>query len=166
MKERRQGNGVSRVQGQKQDAKKRKEEFELKRYRKHKLLRKYSKLCEREGIASERVRVPGVSTNSTNSSSTEKESGDSGSADTNKNNKKSFKKDLFEESKRIAEEKKRQHEEAQRLRLQKEKDIEEKEKQRAEKRKMHTQKTRKGQPVLNNQIASMLEKLKREKGLA
>ena len=136
-----------------------KEERELERHRKHKVLRKYSKLCKAEGVVSDRVRIDGV-----------RPSGDEDHKHINSSNRKDKKKTtgggkLLESSQAIAAKRAQERDEEERRKQQREAEIKKREEFREAERKKHMKRTKKGQPILHSQISGILDKLKKEKGI-
>ena len=130
-----------------------KKEFETKRYKKAATLRKYAKLCAREGIVSDRVNMSAKKTVGSSSDISEEPRHDN----------KKPKKNPFADAMRIAEERKLAKEQQLLEKKQREAEIEDAAKKREEKRKMHMKRTKKGQPLLGNQIQNMLTKLQGQK---
>lgn len=136
------------------------EEGEIKARQKSSALRKYAKLCEKEGVDSQRVNLsknPAVS-----ETTTAAQPSDAAVSDEKKKKKKakSVQRPVFEKEKKKAQE-------LQQSRDQREKEIKTRElekrqalNKRNEKRKMHMKTTRKGQPLMNNKINSLLEKIR------
>jgi hypothetical protein len=138
------------------DFQKIKAERELERFKKHKALRKYEKLCKAEGIVSNRIRIHGNTT------------ADETTSDDRTENIPKFKKkkiNLIEEAEKVAEEKKKLKEEKEKELARIEESRQQKIKERNENRKQNMKRTKKGQPILHNKINNILEKLKREKGV-
>ena len=134
---------IRKFQGKKHAESIKKKELETKRFQKAAALRKYAKLCKAEGIQSDRVYMG------------KKE--DRPTGDIKENKKVEYK--PFRRAEREAErlqaleaEKERQRQENLQLK-------EEAIRKRDEKRKALSKKTKKGQPVLGNQIKNILEKL-------
>jgi rRNA processing len=120
-----------------------------KRNQKAKALREYAKLCQREGIESDRVHLgPRDSTKSAHS-------------DANKGSKekKNSKVSPFLEAEKEARSNKQQREEAIRMAEEKRLQIKEKERLREVKKRERMKRTKKGQPILANTIKSILGKL-------
>lgn len=139
-----------------------KEERELERHRKHKALRKYSKICKAEGVVSDRVRVDGVELPGENRNENRKEL----VSNRRKEKPQKSKGDkLLESAKAIAARKQQEREEEEASRQKREIEIKGKEESREAERKKHMKRTKKGQPILHNQISGILDKLKKEKGI-
>lgn len=119
-------------------------ELETQRHQKAAVLRKYAKLCKAEGIQSDRVNME---------HKTEK-------SDKRTEKKKDIPKPApFRNSLLEAEQRKNDKIASKDEREQKLQKKEELEKTRNEKRKVMLKKTRKGQPIMKNQISAILEKL-------
>jgi hypothetical protein len=125
-----------------------KKEQETKRFKKAAALRKYAKLCKREGIQSDRVRI---------GKKEDKEEGESTSASANTKQQKDHK--PFRRAEKEAERQEQLEHDKEQHRLATQKQKEEALRKREEKRKALSKTTRKGQPVLGNHIKSMLQKL-------
>lgn len=148
------GSGISIhkfAKGKSIDLKRIKREKEIERYKKHKTLSKYARLCKAEGIISDRVRI-GPKERSHN------------------NDNKDMKKDknqkhitTYDKAIKIAQQREKEKMEIETLKKKKEEEIKQAEKIRKEKVKLHMKRTRKGQPILHNQIQSILSKLQDEK---
>jgi hypothetical protein len=118
-------------------------ELETQRHEKAAVLRKYAKLCKAEGIQSDRVNLERKSEKPDKRVEKKKESKPA-----------PFNKSLMEAEQRKNEKIASKDEREQKLRKK-----EELEKSRNEKRKIMLKKTRKGQPIMRNQISAILEKL-------
>lgn len=123
-----------------------KEEDEVKRHKKSAALRKYAKLCKRDGIESDRVNLG------------------SGPAPMQQpfakaERKPKVKPQPFAKAERAAAEAKEAKAQAEAHREQVEKDIRESQKVREAKRQQHMKRTKSGQPVLNNTVKSLLAKI-------
>ncbi len=151
--------------GHKLAAQKRKQEIDTKRFEKAKMLREYSKLCEKEGIESERVHIGPRST-----SNIEKEH-DRGMADAQKSSlnfnadkvrkKHKHRPNPFEKSLLIAEKNKLQTLDKENIKKQQKNDILKAEQARNTKKKLLSVKTKKGQPIIRNQMSIILQKLQK-----
>jgi len=137
------------LRGKKIYADKKKKEIESKRVHKASALRKYAKLCKREGVQSSRVRIDGeleplkVSKISSYKTSAEKNALASTTAtlDVTKDEKTQKENDIARKQREIAQAA---------------------EKRRKRKREINSR-TRKGQPILGNQMKHILEKLQSDK---
>ena len=140
---------------------KRKQLDEQKRNQKSKMLREYAKLCKREGIRSDRVNM------SDDSGSTEVKhpnSSSSSPSSSSGNGKQVAKKsNPFHAAELEAQHKTEEKEQAARRKEEVQKEIAQKHKQREHKRVERMKRTRKGQPIMANQIMSILGKLQRDK---
>lgn len=141
--------------------KSKKEELKVKRFKKHKLLSKYAKLCKAEGIESNRVKVDGIdSSNRTHDSVIDHKANDKkGGKPKGKRNY------LLEEAEKNREIKLKEREVKQQQYESIQKEIEQKVKQREKANKERMKRTSRGQPIMKNQISSILNKLHKEKGL-
>lgn len=141
---------------------KRKQLDEQKRNQKSKMLREYAKLCKREGIQSDRVNM------NDDNSTTEGQvpnnlssDGTNGSSGTGKQVAK--KSNPFHAAELEAQQKVEEKEQAARRKDEVQREIALKHKQREHKRLERMKRTRKGQPIMANQIMSILGKLQRDK---
>ena len=142
------------AKGKSVDMKRIKREKEIERFKKHKALSKYARLCKSEGIISDRVHI--------------------GTKDKDNNNvhkdNKYIKKDknqkhitTYDKAIKIAQKKEKEKIQIETLKKKKEEEIKQAEKLRKEKVKLHMKRTKKGQPILHNQIQSILSKLQDDK---
>lgn len=131
---------------------KKKKEIETRRHEKSSMLRKYAKLCKKEGIQSDRVNL------NSSSGQTNSEEKEPKKAKTKAKTKSPFKKELQQ-----AEE--RKQELSTKATAQKDNETKKKLslKTREERRRNMTRRTSSGQPILGNQISSMLQKLQASK---
>jgi len=165
-------NDIKRFQARKYSNDIKKKELEKKVHEKSSMLRKYAKLCVREGIISDRVHIGTRSVNHINNNTTVFNDRDNsstdgpGSSNSSSANKKNqhqipkpnhFKKRILKQAQQLLKEKEEKEQQFQEKLHHKEEAM----KVRLKKHKAITQKTTKGQPVLNNQIKLLLEKLKK-----
>ncbi|KAJ1421537.1 hypothetical protein B484DRAFT_452685 [Ochromonadaceae sp. CCMP2298] len=136
---------IRRFQGAKLAREKKRKDQETKNFKKAAALRKYAKLCEKEGIQSDRVRTGKKSDSEEEPKRRE-----------TKEKKRPYEREE-ESAKKLRVE--RELRDAQRAQWDREK--EEALNKREEKRKLMMKRTKKGQPVLGNHIKSMLEKLQK-----
>lgn len=140
------------AKGKSIDMKRIKREKEIERFKKHKALSKYAKLCKAEGIVSDRVHIgPKDSNNDTKETTKE----------TINKNKTSYNKAL-----QMAELKEKEKQQIITDKKTKEDAIKQAEKARKEKTKLHMKRTKRGQPILHNQVHAILQKLQSEKVLS
>lgn len=116
-----------------------KEEDEVKRHKKSAALRKYAKLCKRDGIESDRVNL--------------------GDASAPAEHKPKVKPQPFAKAERTAAQAKEAKAEAEAHRQQVDKEVRESQKVREAKRQQHLKRTKSGQPVLNNTVKNLLAKI-------
>jgi rRNA processing len=128
---------------------KRKKIDEQKRNKKAQMLREYAKLCQKEGIESDRVHIG------------PRETADRLSGKKAKNTKHG-KISPFQEAEKQAQIQSKQRQEAARLAEEKKREIKEKERLREVKKRERMKRTKKGQPILANTIKSILGKLTKE----
>lgn len=131
---------------------KKKDEEEQKRNQKSKMLREYAKLCKAEGIVSNRVnleRHEGMKGSQNKGIKPKIKGADQASKQTNP----------FKDASAQAQEKANERTRAVGLRQEKDADIKKKNEIREVKRKQRMKRTKKGQPILSTQIASILGKL-------
>jgi hypothetical protein len=147
-------NDIRKFQGQKLASEKRKKEQEVKRHKKSAMLRKYAKLCIKEGIQSDRVNT-----------GPRKEVEDSGGKKTMKSKEKENTGNYkpFKKAEEYAAKVEQAHKEKEELRKLSMQEKENALKRREEKRKLLSKKTKKGQPLLGNHMKSILEKLQKER---
>lgn len=168
-------NDIKRFQARKYSNEIKKKELEKKVHEKSSMLRKYAKLCAREGIVSDRVHIGSRSddvngdTNTTasngrgNSSTGGPGSSSSSSRSDHKKNQPQrpkpnhFTKRIQKQAQQLLKEKEEKEQQFQEKLQHKDEAM----KVRLKKHKAITQKTTRGQPVLNNQIKLLLEKLKK-----
>ena len=149
------------AKGKSIDMKRIKREKEIERFKKHKALAKYARLCKAEGIVSDRVHIgPPKNTDDNND---DKDNND-------KNNNKKVKKDTsktsYNKALQIAQLKEKEKEQLATERMKRDDDIKQAEKIRKEKSKLHMRRTKKGQPILHNQVHAILQKLQNEKAVS
>jgi len=137
------------AKGKSIDMKRIKREKEIERFKKHKALSKYAKLCKAEGIVSDRVHI-GPKDSNNDTKETTKETGNK--------NKTSYNKAL-----QMAELKEKEKQQIITDKKTKEDAIKQAEKARKEKTKLHMKRTKTGQPILHNQVHAILQKLQSEK---
>lgn len=152
-------NDIRKFKGQKYTNELKRKEIERKRYEKASTLRKYAKLCMKEGIQSDRVHI-GKKDKSDNQVNNDN--------DIQKNDKQHEMKTKFDKVKHFQGKIEKHNELILNEQLEKERLISEslqnkKEalQKRAIKCKLLTKKTKKGQPVLGNQMKLILEKLQK-----
>jgi hypothetical protein len=163
-------NDIKRFQARKYSNEIKKKELEKKVHEKSSMLRKYAKLCAREGIISDRVHIGTRSDDNTTASNDRGNSsnftdglGSSNSSSANKKNQHQlpkpnhFAKKILKQAQQLLKEKEEKEQQFQEKLHHKEEAM----KLRLKKHKAITQKTTKGQPVLNNQIKLLLEKLQK-----
>lgn len=124
-----------------------------KRIKKHADLRKYAKLCKQEGIISDRVNLNSSENGIGNVS---QENG----INSDKTSKVNEKMKPFAKALETANKRKEEAELIKQAAANKKEEIQKAKKIRDEKRKMHMKRTKKGQPLLNDQIKGILTKLK------
>ena len=139
------------AKGKSIDMKRIKREKEIERFKKHKALSKYARLCKSEGIVSDRVHIG------------PKDSNDNNDKKGNKKDKKDTSKTSYNKALQIAESKEKEKEQLATERMKRDEDIKQAEKIRKEKSKLHMRRTKKGQPILHNQVHAILQKLQNEK---
>ena len=136
-----------------------KEISERKRIEKAKMLRDYARLCKREGIESDRVHIgPKVECREPDGQETTEE------VIPRKGKQKQPKVNPFSQEQKKAELEKAQIDLANRASKDNQKVMEQKRAQRNAERKKHLVRTKRGQPIMANQIQSLLGKLKSEAG--
>ena len=161
-------NDIKRFQARKYSNDIKKKELEKKIHEKSSMLRKYAKLCAKEGIISNRVHIgtrndDATSKINSNNNLHHNDNDGEGSSNVQKSNQDKRSKPNYvmkkiqKQSQQLLQEK-AEHEKQLQEKL---KQTEEAMKLRAKRHKAVTQKTSKGQPVLNNQIKLLLEKLKK-----
>lgn len=122
-----------------------KEEDEVKRHKKSAALRKYAKLCKRDGIESDRVNLGDASAPAQPFSKAEP--------------KPKVKPQPFAKAERTAAQAKEAKAQAEAHRQQVDKEVRESQKVREAKRQQHLKRTKSGQPVLNNTVKNLLAKI-------
>jgi len=125
---------------------KRKELHTIERNKKSATLRKYAKLCVKEGIVSNRVKTENTKTD------------DVSVANIKSNGKKPIA-NPFETAIKIANARKEEAKRQQEERLMRQREVAAAKKQRDSKRKLHMKRTKSGQPLLGEKIKGMLSKL-------
>jgi hypothetical protein len=125
----------------------RKELHTIERNKKSATLRKYAKLCVKEGIVSNRVKTDNTKT-----------TGDDSITDIKSNGKKPIV-NPFETAIKIANTRKEEAKRQQEERLLRQREVAAAKKQRDSKRKLHMKRTKSGQPLLGEKIKGMLSKL-------
>ena len=131
---------------------KKKDEEEQKRNQKSKMLREYAKLCKSEGIVSDRVNLElneGRKGSHANDDKPKSKGPNLANKQTNP----------FKDASKQAQEKANDRAKVVELSKEKEADIKKKNEIREVKRKQRMKRTKKGQPILSTQIASILGKL-------
>jgi hypothetical protein len=141
---------IRRFQGAKFAKAKKLKDQETKNFKKAAQLRKYAKLCEKEGIQSDRVR-------------TGKKSEGEEPAKRRDAKEQPKKRRAYSAEEEAAKKQRVERDTQEELHAQWEREKEEALKRREEKRKLMTKRTKKGQPVLGNHIKNMLEKLQKQK---
>ena len=184
---------VNKFKGWKAARQVRKKSADLDRFHKIKALKKYANLCRQEGIESDRVNLGKPKNKNIKGNNSNKDGGDDGDATTDyiendengdhaeddSNNdtrdlkngfdkKKSrfakpTKKDPFAAAKLLAIKKQDDAQQKQIDEEKKKKEIERAERAREHLRKQHMKRTSKGQPLMNNKILGLLEKIKNKK---
>jgi len=129
-------------------------------YKKAKVLKKYSKLVANEGMTSNRVNIGRKRTGDTDDG----EDRDEGSENISSDKKARGKPAPFQRALEKAAEKRKEKAAAREAAATREMERQAKEKAREEKRRRHMQRSKKGQPIMKNQITGMLDKLMRAKG--
>mmetsp|Transcript_33846 Transcript_33846/g.34480 ORF Transcript_33846/g.34480 Transcript_33846/m.34480 type:complete len:153 (+) Transcript_33846:225-683(+) len=139
-------NASARFYKSREIAKKRKEQIALEHYRGSKIKKNFSKLCAREGIESDRVHI-GTRKAVENAEDKKKKK---------KSKKKPFERELLLSESRKKDEIKKELEIVGRKR-----EIEESKNRREMRKKMFSKKTSKGQPIMNDRVFDLLNKIKK-----
>lgn len=139
------------AKGKSIDLKRIKREKEIERFKKHKALSKYARLCKSEGVVSDRVRIGPKDSNNDHTDKDVKK---------DKNQKPMT---TYDKAMKVAQQKEKDKIQIEILKKNKEEEIKQAQKIRKEKVKLHMKRTRKGQPILHNQIHAILNKLQDDK---
>jgi hypothetical protein len=146
-------NASSKFTNSKEYSKKRREQIILDRYRGAKIKKEFSKLCAKEGIESDRVHI----------GPREKISSNEVPVPERLKNREKKNVNPFEKELKIFNEKKVQLLVESEFKNKKKSEIDAAKLQRDERRKLFMKKTKKGQPIMNNKVTTLLNKIKLSK---